>query len=125
MAGMEAGTLETFHGSRMQSHTRASTIAVMDSVAGLLDGPRARDAFLLRVIMDPPWSIRIRDEAPLTLVAIVRGDAYAIPDRGDMVRLRPGAVAIMRGPDHYTLADDPATEPQVVVHPEQRCETPD
>ena len=97
----------------------------MDSVAGLLDGPRARDAFLLRVIMDPPWSIRIRDEAPLTLVAIVRGDAVALPDGGETVRLRPGDVAIMRGPDHYTLADDPATEPQVIVHPGQRCETPD
>ena len=47
----------------------------MDAIAGLLDGPRARDAFLLRSSMDPPWSLRIQDEAPLTLVAIVRGEA--------------------------------------------------
>ena len=47
----------------------------MDAVAGLLDGPRARGAFLLRSSMDPPWSLRIQDEAPLTLVAMVRGDA--------------------------------------------------
>ena len=46
----------------------------MDAVAGLLDGPRARGAFLLRLTMDPPWSLRIEDEAPLTLVAIVRGE---------------------------------------------------
>jgi hypothetical protein len=45
----------------------------MDAVAGLLDGPRARGAFLLRSTMDPPWSLRIQDEAPLTLVAVVRG----------------------------------------------------
>src|SRR4051812_4176117 len=47
----------------------------MASVAGLLDGPRARGAFLLRTVLDPPWSMRIEDEAPLTLVAMVRGAA--------------------------------------------------
>ena len=97
----------------------------MDAVAGLLDGPRARGAFLLRSVMDPPWSVRIRDEAPLTLVAMVRGEAFVLPDDGDPVTLRRGDVAILRGPDHYTVADDPATRPQVVIHPGQRCTTPD
>jgi AraC-like DNA-binding protein len=32
---------------------------------------------------------------------------------------------VLRGPDPYTLADDPGTPPQVVIHPGQRCETPD
>jgi AraC-like DNA-binding protein len=97
----------------------------MDSIAGLLDGPRARDAFLLRSSMDPPWSLRIQDEAPLTLVAVVRGEAYVIPDDGETVRLGAGDVAIARGPDPYTVADDPARAPQVVIHPGQRCTTPD
>ena len=61
----------------------------MDAVAGLLDGPRARGAFLLRSSMDPPWSLRIRDEAPLTLCAMVRGDAWVVPDEGEPVRLGP------------------------------------
>jgi AraC-like DNA-binding protein len=97
----------------------------MDSVAGLLDGPRARGAFLLRSIIDPPWSLRIQDEAPLTLVAVVRGTAWVIPDDGDRVGLGHGDVAIIRGPDPNTVADDPATPPQVVIHPGQRCTTPD
>jgi AraC-like DNA-binding protein len=96
----------------------------MDSVAGLLDGPRARGAFLLRSVMNPPWSLRIQDEAPLTLVAVVRGEAWVILDGGEPVRLVPGDVAITRGPDPYTLADDPATRPQVLIQPGQRCETP-
>jgi AraC-like DNA-binding protein len=96
----------------------------VDSIAGLLDGPRARGAFLLRSMLDPPWSIRIQDEAPLTLVATVRGSAWIIPDDGEHVRLRQGDVAILRGPDHYVVADDPATPPQVVIHPGQRCTTP-
>jgi AraC-like DNA-binding protein len=92
----------------------------VDAVAGLLDGPRARGAFLLRSSLDPPWSMRIQDEAPLTLIAIVRGSAW-VEDQ----RLGAGDVAILRGPDHYTVADDPATPPQVIVHPGEHCTTPD
>ena len=97
----------------------------MDAVAGLLDGPRARGAFLLRSSMDPPWSLRIEDEAPLTIVALVRGTAAVVPDAGEVVRLGAGDVAIVRGPEPYTVADDPATAPQAVILPGQRCTTPD
>lgn len=97
----------------------------MDAVAGLLDGPRARGAFLLRSTLDPPWSLRIRDEAPLTLVAIVRGAAWILPDGEEPLLLEAGDTAIVRGPGHYTVADDPATAPQAVIHPGQRCTTPD
>ena len=96
----------------------------MDALAGLLDGPRARGAFLLRSAMSPPWSLRIQDRAPLSLLAMLRGQAWVVPD-GEAVRLGPGDVAVVRGPDPYTVADDPATPPQAVVHPGQRCTTPD
>ncbi|WP_236791463.1 AraC family transcriptional regulator [Amycolatopsis sp. GM8] len=96
----------------------------MDTLAGLLDGPRARGAFLLRSILTPPWSLRIQDEAPLTLVAVVRGDAWITPDHAEAVRLCHRDVAVVRGPDHYTVADDPGTPPQAVIHPGQRCATP-
>jgi AraC-like DNA-binding protein len=97
----------------------------MDAFVSLLDGPRAQGAFLLRSVLDPPWSMRIEDEAPLTLAAMVRGDAWVVLDGGAPVRLRAGDVAVVRGPGHYTVADDPSTAPQVVVHPGQLCTTPD
>ncbi|MEO3859136.1 AraC family transcriptional regulator [Acrocarpospora sp. B8E8] len=97
----------------------------MDALHGLLDGPRAREAFVLRAVMRPPWAVRVQDEAPLALVAIVRGDAWVLRDGSRPVRLSAGDVVITRGPEPYTFADDPATEPQVVVHPGNRCETPD
>jgi AraC-like DNA-binding protein len=97
----------------------------MDAVAGLLDGPRARDAFLLRSSMDPPWSLRIEDEAPLTIVALVRGEAWIVPEDAPADHLGEGDVAVIRGPDPYTVADDPATAPQAVIHPGQRCTTPE
>jgi AraC-like DNA-binding protein len=97
----------------------------MDAVAGLLDGPRAREAFLLRSSMDPPWSLRIQDRAPLTVVAMVRGEAWIIPDDHDAQVLRPGDVAIARGPDPYTVADHPETTPQVAIDPDQVCRSLD
>jgi AraC-like DNA-binding protein len=97
----------------------------MDSVAGLLDGPRARGAFVLRSMMDPPWAIRIEDEAPLTLVAMVRGEAWVRPDDGEDVELRAGDVAIIRGPEPYDVTDGEGTAPQATILPGQRCVTPD
>ena len=89
----------------------------MDAIAGLLDGPRAREAFLLRSSLDPPWSLRIQDEAPLTVLSMVRGEAWAIHDGGDPVPLRTGDVAVFRGPDPYTVADDPETAPLIASTP--------
>ncbi len=97
----------------------------MDELADFLDGPRARGAFLLRSIMDPPWSLRIQDEAPLTVVAMAQGEAWVLPDGGEPRTLGAGDVAIIRGPSPYTVADDPTTPPNVVIHPGQRCTTVD
>jgi AraC-like DNA-binding protein len=97
----------------------------MDAVGSLLDGPRARGAFLLRSTMDPPWSLRIEDEAPLTLIAVVRGSACIVEATGEISWLGGGDVAIARGPDPYLVADAPDTPPQAVILPGGRCTTPD
>lgn len=97
----------------------------MDTLASLLDGPRARGAFLLRSILTPPWSLRVQDRAPLTLVATMRGEAWVMLDGRDPVRLRPGDVTVIQGPDPYTVAGDPGTPPQVVIHPGQHCTSPE
>jgi AraC-like DNA-binding protein len=93
----------------------------MDAICSLLQGPRATGAFLIRSSMNPPWSMRIQDEAPLTIAAIVRGDAWIIGDLDEPVALRQGDVALLRGPNPYIVADDPATPPQVIIDPGQVC----
>ncbi|WP_100415114.1 AraC family transcriptional regulator [Mumia flava] len=93
----------------------------MDVLEALLDGPRARGAFLLRALLDPPWSLRIEDEAPLTVLAVLRGTAWLAPTDGAPRELREGQVAVVRGPDHYLVADRPDTPPSVVVYPGGRC----
>ncbi|MBB2921403.1 AraC family transcriptional regulator [Cellulomonas cellasea] len=97
----------------------------MDALTALLDNPRARGAYMLRIVLDPPWSIRVQDRSALSLVAMVSGGGCVVPQAGAPVRLDPGDVAVVRGVDPYLLADDPSTAPQVLVHPGQRCATPD
>ena len=95
----------------------------MDAVVGLLDGVRARGAFVLRMVLDPPWSMRIQDDAPLTLICQTHGRAAIVGDDSGTVWLEAGDVAVTRGTEHYLFADEPGTRPMVVIHPGQRCTT--
>ncbi|QIS17986.1 AraC family transcriptional regulator [Nocardia terpenica] len=97
----------------------------MDPLESLLEGPRARGAFVMRSLLNPPWSLRVRDEAPLTVVAAVRGGGWMLSDSGVPRQLGERDIAIVRGPDHYTVADDPATAPQVFIDPGQVTTTPE
>ncbi len=93
----------------------------MDALAGLLDGTRARGAFLLRCSLDPPWSLRIEDEAPLAVTAVVRGHAVIWADGAPARRLGPGDLVVNRGPGPYTIADHPASPLLATIEPGQRC----
>lgn len=95
----------------------------MDALDSLLDGSRARGAFLLRALLDPPWSLRVQDEAPLTIVAMLRGEAWVLSDGEAAARLGASEVAIMRGPDHYTVADSPDRPTTAVIRSGGRATT--
>jgi AraC-like DNA-binding protein len=107
----------------------------MDALTDLLDGPRARGAFLLRATMGSPWCVHCADEAPLSLVAMVSEHAWVIPGdgtgaaagkaAGKAVRVGPGDIVIARGPDEYTVTCEPGTPVQVIIKPGQRCAAPD
>ena len=73
--------------------------------------------------MDPPWSMSIKDDAPLTLICQTHGRAVIVGEHSGTLSLGPGDVALTRGTEHYVFADDPATTPMVVIHPGQRCTT--
>ncbi|GAA1457345.1 AraC family transcriptional regulator [Williamsia maris] len=93
----------------------------MDALSGLLDGPRAHTPFLLRVVMESPWAIEVRDEAPLTVVVMVAGHIDIAYADGAGFHARAGDVVILRGPDPYTFADTAGTDLTAVIHPDGVC----
>ncbi|RKN45721.1 AraC family transcriptional regulator [Streptomyces hoynatensis] len=120
----------------------------MDALASLLEGPRARGAFLLRTLLAPPWALRVADQAPLTVLCVTRGEAWIVPEpepgagqgggpgegpdaaggparREAPQRLGPGDVALVRGPTPYVVADAPGTAPSATVLPGGCCVAPD
>lgn len=105
----------------MVTSAPTASLRGVDVLEALLDGPRARGAFLLRALFDPPWSLRIEDDAPLTVIAPLHGSLWVCPDDGEPVEVPQGAVGIVCGPDHYTVTDAPGTVPDVVVYPGGRC----
>ncbi|GAA3617856.1 AraC family transcriptional regulator [Nonomuraea rosea] len=77
-------------------------------MTGLMDGVRARGALFGQAVLDPPWSLRFAAGAPLTLITMVRQRAWLVPAAGPPVPLGTGDVAVVRGPEPFTVADDPA-----------------
>ncbi|CAM5685581.1 AraC family transcriptional regulator [Streptomyces avidinii] len=93
----------------------------MDTLTALLEGPKARSAFLIKSVFNPPWSVRIEDRAPLSVMTMLNGSAWLLPDGGEPVLVAPGEVALVRGPDLYTVSDARDTPVQIRVGPDQRC----
>lgn len=92
----------------------------MDPLDDLLRGVHARSAAFCQAILDPPWALRIADGAALALATTLRGHAWIVPDRGEPTLMRTGDVAIVKGPEPYTVADDPGTAPDIMVHADNR-----
>ena len=97
----------------------------MDALARLLDAPRGRDAYLLRASMTPPWSVRLADESPLGLIAVVRGSAWVEGDEGAPLELHAGDVAVARGPAAVVVSNERGIRPDVVILPGMRVESPE
>jgi AraC-like DNA-binding protein len=94
----------------------------VDALAAMLQDVRSMGALFGRSILAPPWSVRFVDGAPLTLLTMLRGGAWIVPDEGDAVPLEEGAVALVVGPQPFSVADEAAASapPWCTMHPRGR-----
>ena len=68
--------------------------------------------------------MRVRDEAPLTVVAMARGSSYFTREPDPPVRLVRGDLLLVQGDAAYDVGDAPGREPIAVIQPGNRSETP-
>lgn len=94
----------------------------MDVLDDLLAGTRARDGVFNLTILDLPWAIEIRDEAPLALATLVRGSGWITRDGIEPLRMEQGDVAIFTGTAPYVVGNSIQTAPQLRIHPGGICE---
>ena len=97
----------------------------MDALTTMLAEVRSAGALFGRNIMGSPWAIRFEDGAALTLVTMLRGAGWIVPDNGTPVRLENRDRAIVSGTAPFTVTDDitVSTPPLYVLHSPDRCTT--
>ncbi|MBB2894260.1 AraC family transcriptional regulator [Flexivirga oryzae] len=110
----ELTDLAVRHGRRLGS-------AGVTDQPDLIDGPRARGAFVLRVVMQPPWALEIAEDAPLTMVAMLTGGTWLRRTSEPPQRLVAGDVLLVRGLARYIMSDEPTTAPDIRIGPGQTC----
>ena len=93
----------------------------MDVLASLLDGPRARDAFIIRTHMATPWALRIEDQAALTLVIVLHGASrIEHASLSEPAALGEGDLVLVRGPEPYLIGDSLGSPAHIRVLPGNR-----
>ncbi|ONK12622.1 AraC family transcriptional regulator [Streptomyces sp. MP131-18] len=96
----------------------------MDPLTDLLNGTRASGAVFNQSFLSGAWALRFLTDAPLALAVPLHGSCWVVPEGGAPARLGAGDVAVLAGGAPYVIADDPATEPDVVIHSADSCTTP-
>ncbi|MEU2176920.1 MULTISPECIES: AraC family transcriptional regulator [Nocardia] len=97
----------------------------MDPLSKLLGGIRAEGAVLTTAVLEAPWSIRFADEAPLTMVTVLRGGGTLLLPGGLERRIAVGDTAVVRGPEAFVLVDRAETVGLPHEEYEVACFAPD
>lgn len=79
----------------------------MDALTQLAHRIRASGALIGTSLLDPPWSLQLDERPSLTVVAPLRGRAWLHTQDGPPVLLEERDLALVRGPEPFTVASDP------------------
>lgn len=94
-----------------------------DPASNVLGTARARGAFTIRSLFDPPWSWLVEDRSPLTLLALTAGSAWLVFAGDERVELFAGDAAVIRDCGPYIVAHHPDEPPAYVIEAGPRCRT--
>lgn len=92
----------------------------MVTLESLVEGPRARGAFVLRLELDGDWAIEVADESMLTVMAVLAGDCVVSTASGEATAQK-GNVVVVRGPGRFSVASEPGRPPDFIIPPDQTC----
>lgn len=82
----------------------------MDTLTDVLNHIRSSGALLGRTLANPPWSARFEEQASLSLVSMLRGEAWIL-DGAEVHALRPRDIAVVVGAEPFEVTSDPGARP--------------
>ncbi|WP_187283448.1 AraC family transcriptional regulator [Streptomyces sp. t39] len=97
----------------------------MDPLSSLLSGIRAEGSVVSHAVLTAPWTIRFADDAPLTMISVLRGGGTLLLPEGTERAVGVGDTAIVRGSAPFHLADHPSSVHGSHAAYEIACFTPD
>ncbi|MFJ5263672.1 AraC family transcriptional regulator [Streptomyces sp. NPDC088387] len=97
----------------------------MDPLSSLLSGIRAEGSVVSHAVLTAPWVITFADDAPLTLVSVLRGGGTLLLPDGSERTVGAGDTAVVRGPAPFRLADEAASVQRPHTPYEINCFTED
>lgn len=97
----------------------------VDPLSSLLSGIRAEGSVVSHAVLTAPWAIRFADDAPLTMISVLRGGGTLMLPDGTERAVGVGDTAIVSGPVPFHLADRPGTLHGSHAAYEIACFTPD
>jgi AraC-like DNA-binding protein len=95
----------------------------MDPLTDLLNGVRTNGAVFNQAFLAGSWAVRFEHGSSMALAVLLRGCVWVIAQGSDPVKLGPGDAAVLCGGTPYVIANDPGTEPTVVIRAGGRCTT--
>ncbi|MEX5633401.1 AraC family transcriptional regulator [Parafrankia sp. FMc2] len=93
----------------------------MDTLTDLLGGVRARGSLITQTVLTAGWSLRYTSGAQLSLVTMLHSRAWLVSAGNDPVAIGPGDIAVISGPEPYTVTDNPSASPQRVITSAEYC----
>lgn len=82
----------------------------MDTLTDVLTHIRSSGALVGRTLANPPWCTTFAEQASLSLVTMLRGEAWII-DGDESHELFPHDIAIVVGPSPFNVTSDPTANP--------------
>ncbi|MEU9378788.1 AraC family transcriptional regulator [Streptomyces sp. NPDC048255] len=97
----------------------------VDPLSSLLSGIRAEGSVVSHAVLTAAWTIRFADDAPLTMISVLRGGGTLVLPDGTERAVGMGDTAIVSGSAPFHLADHPSTVHSPHAAYEIACFTPD
>lgn len=99
-------------------------MTVMDAFGDLLRGVRSHGSVFGYSTLSAPWALDFIDGAPLTLVVVVDGAGWIVPEVQDPFEVTAGDTVVLRGPERFRFLDTLDSEAMPVVCGEH-CSMPE
>lgn len=95
----------------------------MDTLSEVLANIRSSGTLIGQSLLTPPWTVGLETGSSITLITMLRGEAWLHPGGADPVPVRARDLVVITGPEPLLLSSEASrmTEPSCLVRADGTC----